>query len=79
MSKSDTYQKSSGLGGIVFALLGLMFIYLKLTGQTVVSTWSWWWALAPFWMPWVAVVMLLAIILGIAGLAMWLDNKSLGR
>jgi len=29
-------------------ILGLIFITLKLTGHI---TWSWWWVLAPFWIP----------------------------
>lgn len=36
-------------------LLGLIFIVLKLTN---VINWSWWWVLAPFWIP-------ISIVLGI--------------
>jgi hypothetical protein len=36
-------------GGVSFAsLLLLLFIVLKLTH---VINWSWWWVLAPFWIP----------------------------
>ena len=43
-------------GGIGFSgLLTIAFIVLKLTGY---STWSWWWVLAPSWIP-------LAIFVGI--------------
>ena len=31
-----------------FTVLLLIFITLKLTG---VIAWSWWWVLAPFWIP----------------------------
>ena len=43
-------------GGISFtSLLALIFITLKLTGYI---TWSWWWVLAPLWIP-------IALVLGI--------------
>ena len=36
-------------GGISFTgALQILFIALKLTG---VIAWSWWWVLAPFWIP----------------------------
>jgi len=41
MSNKST---SIGIGG----LLGLILIVLKLTE---VIFWSWWWVLAPFWIP----------------------------
>ena len=44
-----------------FDLLAIVFIILKLTGFI---SWSWWWVLAPLWMPiafvvlvWIAVVL----------------------
>lgn len=40
-------------------LLSLLFIALKLTGHI---DWSWWWVLAPIWMP-AALVMTLGAIL----------------
>ena len=39
-------------------LLALIFIILKLTGEI---DWSWWWVLAPFWIPW-ALVIIIGII-----------------
>ncbi len=46
-------------GGIGFCgLLCIAFIVLKLTGYIA---WSWWWVLAPIWIPW-------TILLAIAGL-----------
>jgi hypothetical protein len=33
------------------SLLGFLFVTLKLTGTIA---WSWWWVLAPFWGPFVA-------------------------
>lgn len=44
----------------VASVLGVVFITLKLVGAI---TWSWWWVLAPWWMPLglVGVVFLMAI------------------
>lgn len=37
-------------GGLTFLeVLFLIFLVLKLTGKTVVATWSWWWVTAPLW------------------------------
>ena len=43
-------QKSVVVSGGVTTtgLLGISFIVLKLIG---VINWSWWWVLAPFWIP----------------------------
>jgi len=46
---------------IFLPLLTLMFIYLKLTG---VILWSWWWVLAPIWVP--AAIAL--VVIGIIGI-----------
>ena len=32
----------------LITILGLLFLTLKLTGHI---DWSWWWVLAPFWIP----------------------------
>lgn len=57
MASSATIHVGPSFAG----LLGLAFIVLKLTGHI---TWSWWWVLAPFWMP---VVILLGFLV-LAGL-----------
>jgi len=49
--------------GIFLPLLTVLFIGLKLTGYI---TWSWWWVLAPLWIP-IAIVL---VILSIVGLFM---------
>lgn len=41
--------QSNGIG--FFGALFLVFLVLKLTGNTVVATWSWWWVTAPLWLP----------------------------
>lgn len=43
------------------SLLTLVFIVLKLIG---VINWSWWWVLAPLWIP-VGIVLVLVIIISI--------------
>lgn len=45
-------SKTSGAvgGGLTFLqALFLIFLVLKLTGKTVVASWSWWWVTAPLW------------------------------
>ena len=49
---------SNGIG--FTGLLTIVFIVLKLTN---VITWSWWWVLAPLWIPFL-------IVLGIALIAL---------
>ena len=49
-------DERSGVG--LFALLGVLFIGLKLGG---VIGWSWWWVLAPFWVPPVGVFSVLVV------------------
>jgi len=51
-----TREKTSGL---FTAALLLTFIILKLTGTI---DWSWWWVLAPAWMP-VALGLLLVLVI----------------
>ncbi len=58
--------KSTTSGGIsTVGLLGVVFITLKLLGKI---TWSWLWVLAPFWIPF-AILLVVLIIWGIVALA----------
>jgi hypothetical protein len=51
---------SAGGGGIgFFGLLTILFIALKLTGHI---TWSWWWVLAPSWIPLVILLIVLVLV-----------------
>ena len=55
-------KSSTASGGIGFSsLLLLAFIILKLTH---VIDWSWWWVLAPFWIP-IGIYLILLVVLGI--------------
>lgn len=55
MSNSNNSTQSGGIG--FCGLLTIVFIVLKLTGYIA---WSWWWVLAPLWIP-------VTIVLGIIG------------
>jgi hypothetical protein len=45
-TNNTTSQSTGGIG--FFGLLAVLFIGLKLTGYIA---WSWWWVLAPLWLP----------------------------
>lgn len=49
-------MKTNGIG--FGTLLFLVFLVLKLTG---VIAWSWLWVTAPLWIPFLAIVLLLAV------------------
>lgn len=54
-------NNSTASGGIgFFGLLAIVFITLKLCG---VIAWSWWWVLAPLWIPAVVILLLLVILI----------------
>lgn len=53
-------MSESSSGGIgFFGLLAVVFITLKLLGYI---TWSWWWVLAPLWVPFLLVVVIGLIV-----------------
>ena len=52
-------SKQSGTGIGFLGLLAIVFIALKLTGHI---GWSWFWVLAPIWMP---AVLLILILMGV--------------
>ena len=57
-------------GGLTFLQeLLLVFLVLKLTGKTVVATWSWWWVTAPLWGGLAIVLVILLIGLLFIGLS----------
>lgn len=57
-------------GGVSFSsLLTIVFIFLKLTGQIA---WSWWWVLAPIWIP----LCLVLVLLGILGLVYFANTRN---
>ena len=55
-------------GGLTFLqALFLIFLVLKLTGKTVVATWSWWWVTAPLWggLAIVLIILLIGLLFGL--------------
>lgn len=61
-------SSSNTSGGIGFCgLLCIVFIVLKLTGYIA---WSWWWVLAPIWIPWAIVIAVLFGILAFSGICL---------
>lgn len=53
-------QTTSSSGGIGFlGVLTIAFVVLKLVG---IITWSWWWVLAPLWIPAALAVLVLAVV-----------------
>lgn len=58
-------SSASASGGISFvSLLAIVFIVLKLCD---VITWSWWWVLAPIWIPFGVAMVLIVFGLLIKG------------
>lgn len=57
MSADENRKGASG--GISFlGALTIVFVTLKLCG---VIGWSWWWVLAPIWIPWGVLILLMLI------------------
>lgn len=53
------------------SILCLIFITLKLTGYI---TWSWWWVLAPIWIP-ISIIIVVFVIVGMLYVAENNKNK----
>ena len=51
-------ETSSYVNKLLFGLLAIAFVILKLTK---VISWSWWWVLAPIWMPSLIGIIVLAV------------------
>ena len=60
---SSSSSSSSGIG--FCGLLTVLFIALKLTK---VIDWSWWWILAPLWLPACIVLTIFAMVMIVAGI-----------
>jgi len=64
-------------GGLTFLqVLFLIFLVLKLTGKTVVASWSWWWVTAPLWGGFAIIFGVWALVMIIIGVVA-LFNKFL--
>jgi len=57
-------SKTVNTGGIGFTgLLAIVFITLKLTNYI---DWSWWWVLAPLWVPFALVILFIILFVAIS-------------
>lgn len=63
-SRKQTVVINKGIGPL--SLLGIAFVVMKIMGYI---TWSWWWVLAPFWIPICLALVLLVLIIGLILLA----------
>jgi len=59
MLPRDTMSDNKRYGLGICDVLGIVFIVLKLLG---VIDWSWWWVLAPIWIPVVIVLVLYGVL-----------------
>lgn len=61
--------KSATVSFPTLAILGLIFVTLKLAEIGAVATWSWWWVLSPFWLPFAIVLGIFALFAVVVGIA----------
>lgn len=63
-------SETTSSGGIgFFGVLAIVFITLKLIGTI---TWSWWWVLAPIWMP---ITLVLTVLIAGVSIAIIADKR----
>ena len=72
MSKTSV---TMGGGLTLLEVLFVVFLVLKLTGKTVVATWSWWWVTAPLWIGFAIILAIFFISFLIIGLY-WLIKRK---
>lgn len=63
MTSRSTNRTATGSGSTLLGLLTIAFIVLRLLG---VITWSWWWVLAPTWVPIAVALLGIGIVIAIA-------------
>ena len=63
---STTTNSSGGVGFL--GLLTIVFITLKLIGYI---SWSWWWVLAPMWIPLTIAVIIFGIVVALSTKRGW--------
>jgi membrane protein YdbS with pleckstrin-like domain len=66
MSSDRKETLNVNIGGLFSTLLAVAFIVLKLCN---VIDWSWWWVLAPLWIPLALVIVIMLIVVIIAWVA----------
>ena len=70
----QTTVESGGIG--FYGLLTIALIVLKLTS---VIAWSWWWVLAPLWLPVVLLLLFAAFAFIYTGIKMRKDDENLHK
>lgn len=73
MSKKSIYM---GRGLTLLEVLFIVFLVLKLTGKTVVATWSWWWVTAPLWGGFAIIIAVWVIFMVILLISLLFNIKS---
>jgi hypothetical protein len=68
-------KNATGNGIGLCTLLTVLFVALKLCRQI---DWSWWWVLAPLWMPWAAAFAVLGLI-GTIWVAVEVCRRATGK
>lgn len=58
------------------AILGIIFITLKLSGIGTVAAWSWWWVLAPFYFPLLALFTLASVAYTLVSIIKYFEAKD---
>ena len=61
-------KSNSGTGLSLSAVLFIVFLVLKLTGNI---DWSWWWVTSPLWIP----LVLALVVFAVVGLAAFIAEK----
>lgn len=74
MAKQTSAAASGGIG--FYGLLAIALIVLKLTS---VIAWSWWWVLAPLWLPVVLLLLFAAFAFIYTGIKMRKDDENLHK
>ena len=70
-------NKTSGIlgSGLTFMqVLFLVFLILKLTGETAVASWSWWWVTSPLWIGFAIIISVWLLFLLFCGIAALLNS-----
>lgn len=68
-----TTDRASNIGYL--EILTIVFVILKLTH---VIDWSWWWVLAPLWIP-LAILGAICAFIGVGYLGLWLYERIRGK
>lgn len=61
---------------LLLGLLTIVFVYLKLDDKI---DWSWWWVLAPLWLPTLVMLTLALVLYTLAGILLGIDRALTAR